>query len=140
MPRNVKVPLRCLKKRKTHPDFVRLQSHIFARVKPSWRRPRGIDCAMRRRFKGQPKMPRIGYGQTKYLRHVHPDGRKHFIVHNPQELEMLIMLNNKYAAVIAGATGARKRLAIVKRAKELGIKLTNGHARLRQEEGNEETQ
>ena len=48
----------------------------------NWRRPKGIDNRVRRRFKGQYLMPNIGYGTAKKQRHVMPDGFKKFLVHN----------------------------------------------------------
>lgn len=79
-------------------------------------------------------MVRIGYKETSKLRHVHPDGKKHFVVNNVKDLEMLLMNNKKYAATIGHSVGARKRKAIVSRAKELQINVTNAAAKLRAEE------
>lgn len=76
----------------------------------------------------------IGYKQPKNVRHVHPDGKRQFLVHNLKDLEVLLMYNKKYAAVIGHSVGARKRKSIVTRAKELQIKVTNANARLRAEE------
>lgn len=51
---------------------------------PSWRKPKGIDNRVRRRFKGQYLMPSIGYGSNKKTRHLMPDGFKKFVIHNVQ--------------------------------------------------------
>jgi large subunit ribosomal protein L32e len=44
------------------------------------------------------------------------------------------MHNKTYAAEIAHNVSARKRVAIVEKAKVLGVKVTNAHARIRVEE------
>ncbi|XP_071955698.1 large ribosomal subunit protein eL32-like [Antedon mediterranea] len=114
--------------------FIRHQCDRYVKVKPSWRKPKGIDNRVRRRFKGQMRMPKIGYGSNKKTRHMMPDGFKKFLVHNIKELEVLMMSNKTYAAEVAHNVSARKRKLIVERAQQLAIKVTNAHARLRSEE------
>ncbi|XP_078367081.1 large ribosomal subunit protein eL32-like [Oculina patagonica] len=114
--------------------FIRHQSDRFLRVKQSWRKPKGIDNRVRRRFKGQYLMPSIGYGSNKNTRHLMPDGFKKFVIHNVKELEVLLMANKSYAAEIAHNVSSKKRKEIVERAQQLAIKITNANARLRSEE------
>jgi len=47
---------------------------------------------------------------------------------------MLLMYNRTYAAEIAAAVGAKKRVEIVEKARKLGVTVTNGNARLAKEE------
>lgn len=103
-------------------------------VKKSWRRPKGIDGRCRRQMKGLPKLPKIGYGTAKAQRHLLPNGLLKFVVANVKDLELLMMHNKVYCAEVAHSVSSLKRTAIVKRAAELNIKLTNGAARLKTEE------
>eukprot|EP00756_Hemistasia_phaeocysticola_P009112 Hpha_TRINITY_DN14832_c0_g1::TRINITY_DN14832_c0_g1_i1::g.169343::m.169343/K02912/RP-L32e, RPL32; large subunit ribosomal protein L32e len=114
--------------------FNRYHSDRYVRVSTSWRKPRGIDSYIRRRWRGTPKMARIGFGNDKRTRNLHPNGLKQFIVQNTKDLELLLMHNQKYAAVIGHAVGAQKRKDIMSRARELDVRVINAKARVRKEE------
>ncbi|CAM9880228.1 unnamed protein product [Ascophyllum nodosum] len=115
--------------------FARHQSDRFMRIKNSgWRKPKGIDGRVRRRFKGAIAMPNIGYGSDKRTRNLLPSGFYKFLVHNVKELELLLMHNRKYAAEIAHNVSSRKRKEIVERAGQLHIRVTNAGAKLSTEE------
>merc|ERR1711988_1207151 len=139
------LPLHCTRKmvtplvkvksvKKVTKSFIRLQAKKFVRVPLKWRKPKGIDCRMRRRFKGTNLMPSIGYGTNKKTRHSLPDGFFKFQVRNVAELEVLLMSNRKYAAEVARNVSAKKRKEIVERAAQLNIKVLNAEARVRTEE------
>ncbi|CAH1391743.1 unnamed protein product [Nezara viridula] len=114
--------------------FIRHQSDRYVKLRRNWRKPKGIDNRVRRRFKGQYLMPSIGYGTNKKTRHMLPTGFRKVLVHNVRELEMLMMQNRKFCAEIAHAVSSKKRKSIVERAQQLSIRLTNPNARLRTEE------
>lgn len=59
-----------------------------------------------------------------------PSGHKAFLVNNVREVDLLLMHNRLYAAEIAHAVSARKRIEIIARAKQLGVKVTNAKARV----------
>ncbi|KAI8824155.1 ribosomal protein L32e [Fimicolochytrium jonesii] len=111
--------------------FVRHQSDRYKKVDESWRKPKGIDNRVRRRFKGQIAMPKIGYGSNSKTRHLLPNGFKKFLVNNVRDLELLLMHNRVFAAEIAHNVSSRKRVAIVERAAQLNVKVTNAAGRLR---------
>ena len=113
--------------------FVRPYSERFLRVKESWRRPRGIDNKIRRRFKGNRPCPKIGYGSNNKTKFLLPNGFKKFRVMNVKDLELLLMHNGTYAAEIASTVSARKRKEIVERAAQLAVKVTNPNGRVRVE-------
>ena len=114
--------------------FFRHQSDRFMRVPESWRKPKGIDGCVRRRFRGRIPMPSCGYGSNAKTRHMHQDGMYRFRVFNVKDLDVLLMNNRTYAAVIAGNVSAKKRRAIIERAAQLDIKVENRNARLKEEE------
>mmetsp|Transcript_8064 Transcript_8064/g.9379 ORF Transcript_8064/g.9379 Transcript_8064/m.9379 type:complete len:137 (+) Transcript_8064:50-460(+) len=115
--------------------FIRHQADQFKRIaRSSWRKPKGIDGRVRRRFKGAIPMPSIGYGSDKKTRNVHPNGFQSVVVNNVAELEMLMMHNRTYAATIAHSVSTRGRQEIVSRAEALAIRVTNAAAKLRAED------
>ena len=112
--------------------FKRHQSDRKIAVKESWRRPKGIDSRVRRKFKGVGViMPNIGYRSNKKTRHLLPNGFYKYVVNNVADLEVLLTNNRSYAAEIGHAVSARTRKAIVERAAQLDIRVTNAAARLR---------
>ncbi|KAL6179926.1 hypothetical protein ACLB2K_046597 [Fragaria x ananassa] len=112
-------------------QFKRPQSDRKICVKTNWRRPKGIDSRVRRKFKGVTLMPNIGYGSDKKTRHYLPNRFKKYVVHNVKELEVLMMHNRTYCAEIAHNISTRKRKEIVERAAQLDVVVTNKLARLR---------
>lgn len=73
------------KERKPRPNrFIRHHSDRFKRVKTAWRKPRGIDSRIRRRWHGSRKMPNIGYRTAKRDRYRRKsDGKYKFLVRTP---------------------------------------------------------
>ncbi|KAF4644075.1 ribosomal protein RPL32 [Toxoplasma gondii] len=111
-------------------SFPRFQSDRYKRVKSSWRKPKGIDCRVRRKFKGTNTMPNIGYGSNKKTRHMLPNGFFKFLVSSPKDIELLLMHNTKFAAEIAHNISSRKRREILERADQLNVLVLNRSARL----------
>merc|ERR1712166_1213369 len=97
-----------VKKIVKHPH--RFQSDRFNRVGRSWRKPRGVDCSVRRRFSGTVRMPVIGC---------------------EKDMELLLMNNRTHCAEIAQNISSAKRKRIIARARQLNVRLTNGAAKLR---------
>ena len=114
--------------------FVRHHGDRFMRIdwnrKPGWRRPRGIDSRVRRRFKSNNRTVKIGFGTNKLHRHILPNGFKKFVVNTPRDLELLLLHNRVYAAQIAHNVAVPKRLAILKRAAQLDVRVLNFRARV----------
>ena len=120
-----------IKKRRA--QVIRHQADRYVKLsqRRTWRKPKGIDNRVRRRFKGLIREPTIGYGSDKKTKYMRPDGFKTFLIHNKQDLEVLLMHNHVYAAEIASTVSSRKRVEILKRAQELDIKVTNKNAKVR---------
>jgi len=105
------------------PKFVRRAGRWLKRLGEKWRRPRGSQAKVRKRLKGKPRMPSIGYGAPKELRGLHPSGLKEVLVHTPHELERIDP--KKEAVKIASTVGRKKRIEILRKAEELKIKILN---------------
>ena len=99
--------------------FLRRTSNRYSKLgkgrkkKQIWRRPTGRDNKMREKRRGYPARVSIGYKKTKK--------EKEIIIQNPKELEKV----NKKSIIVVGNVGKKKKIEIVKRAKELKIQLSN---------------
>ncbi len=105
------------------PSFVRQESWRYLRVKPNWRRPRGIHSKMREMVDGHMPLVKVGYRGPRAARGLHPSGYLEVLVHNVKELEGLDPC--VHAVRIASAVGARKREEIIRRARALGLRILN---------------
>jgi large subunit ribosomal protein L32e len=105
------------------PAFLRQEWFRFSRLGEKWRKPRGIHSKMRRHYGYRPPIVSIGYRGPKDVRGYHPSGFKEVMVHNPAQLEK--MDPKTQAARVGGTVGYKKKLAIEKRADELGIRVLN---------------
>ncbi len=108
---------------KRRPAFEAFESWRFKKVKPRWRRPRGIDNKMRTNEKGWPRSANIGWGGPSLVRGLHPSGLKEVIVFNVDDVKILDV--NEQVARIGRTVGRKKRELILEEANKLGIKVLN---------------
>ncbi|HEC76158.1 MAG TPA: 50S ribosomal protein L32e [Thermoplasmatales archaeon] len=114
---------RLIMERKKKPRFIRQQLWQFKKLDEKWRRPRGRHSKQRRHFGYRPPIPRIGYSSPKKVRGLHPSGFREKIVYNVNDLEDVDA--SKEAIRIAGTVGRKKRMEIIAKADEMGIRVLN---------------
>jgi large subunit ribosomal protein L32e len=112
-----------LKMKQKKPDFKRQDWFKCKRIGTSWRRPKGLHSGMRKQLKHRPAIVKVGYRSPVLVRGLHPSGLEDILIHNIKELEALNP--ETQGARVASTVGKRKRMEIVKRAKELGVKILN---------------
>jgi len=114
--------------KKSHPTFnvPNFGAKARSRVKPRWRKQRGIDNKKRIKKDFMGAEPTIGYRNPESLRGVRENGKKIVIVHNVDEL-MRLMQGDVGAidVTIAGGVSIRKKIAITDAAKGR-VNVTNG--------------
>jgi large subunit ribosomal protein L32e len=108
---------------KRRPKFVRQESWRYDRLAENWRKPKGKDNKMRKQKSGMPAIVKIGYRGPRAARGLHPSGYTDNVIHNTAELARLDP--KKDAARISHTVGKKKRIEIINKAVELGIKVLN---------------
>ncbi len=105
------------------PAFIRAESWKYDRFSLSWRKPRGLDNKIRRKIKGWPPGPSVGYKGPKIARGLHPSGYREVMVYNTELLSTIDP--NTQAVRIAHTVGKRKRAMIIAEAKKMSLKILN---------------
>lgn len=97
------------------PDFKR-QDFQLKKLKLKWRRPKGIHSKLRLNKAGHMKKPSPGFSSPKKVRNLHPTGFKVKLINNINDLNTL---EKNEAILLSSALGKKKRVNILKKAKEL---------------------
>ncbi len=105
------------------PLFIRQDTHKRKRLDLKWRKPKGIHSKIRHHFKGRRKMPSPGYGSPRKVKGMHASGLKIMNVVSAEGFKEI--KKEKEGIIIPKSIGFKKRLQILKRAKDLGISVLN---------------
>lgn len=117
------------------PSFVRQDAHK-KRLRKRWVKPRGLHSKVRLRKRGHPKKVSSGYGFPKGVRGLSKEGLKMIRIHNEKELNSVE--KEKEGIIVSGNVGLKKKVLLLKKAKEKGIKVLNldvdGYIKKKEEE------
>ena len=115
------------KKKKGHPKFKRpnVGRTKRSRLKDKWRKPRGKGNKQRQKLKQAGRWPTIGYKNPKKIRGKHPTGVEEIVVNNVKDVETIQKETEKTAIRIASKVGKKKRIDIIKKADEKGLRVLN---------------
>lgn len=114
---------RAIKRRK--PKFVRQESWRYFRIKPNWRKPKGVDNHQRKqKSRGRPGLVKVGYRGPRIARGLHPSGYTDNLVYNVSDIQNLDP--QKDGIRLGASVGTRKRIDIITTAMELKFKIFNG--------------
>lgn len=109
--------------KKKRPDFIRNDCNKKARLGKKWHRPKGITNKMRLNLRGYPKVISSGYRSPVLVRGLTKQGLEPVIISNVSELTKLDP--SSQMPILSSRLGQRKKSEIVKKAKEMNIKLQN---------------
>ncbi len=105
------------------PAFNRQESWRYKRVKPAWRRARGVTSKMRKEESGWPAKVKVGYGTAAATRGLHPRGLRERLIHRISELEGL---DPKIHIIrISARVGERKRLTLLDEIRHRNFHIAN---------------
>ena len=108
----------------SRPKFIRAESWRYDRIKPNWRKPKGVDNHQRKqKSRGRPGLVKVGYGTPNIAKGLHPSGYTDNLIQNINDLENL---NPKQDGIRFGhSVGAKKRNELMKVILERKFKVFN---------------
>ena len=110
-----------IEKKTTH--FFRTRDSVKRkRVNKKWRRPRGIHNKQRQSFKGNLVNVSIGYRMPAELRGLNRNG---LMVRRVSTLAELQKIDKKADIMVVASVGKKRKIELLKKAKELGITVQN---------------
>jgi large subunit ribosomal protein L32e len=104
------------------PDFLHDDYQKRKCIPLRWRKPHGLHSKVRHRFAGHTVMPDPGFGSPASVRGLHPSGLEPVVVHTLTEIAKL---TKAQGAVLGSTVGIPRRVALLAKAKELGIRVLN---------------
>ena len=105
------------------PEFVRQDAHKKPRLRWKWRKPKGSDSKMRLKLKGYRRSVRPGYGSPKAVKGLTTEGLHQVLISDLNALN--IIDKSKQGIIIRKNVGVRKKVDIIKKAEELGLRILN---------------
>src|SRR2546426_1917598 len=103
--------------------FNRQESWRYKRVKPAWRRARGVTRKSRKEEAGWPPKVKVGYGTAAATRGLHPRGLQERLIYRLSELEGL---DPKIHIIrISARVGERKRLPLLEEIRHRNFHIAN---------------
>jgi len=111
------------RQKRRKPEFKRQELNVQKMLKRKWRRPKGKHSKMRKHEKARGSLPGPGYGSPREVRGLDRLGYRPVRVFRPEDLEAVNRKEER--AQIAAGVGKRKRMEILRKAKEMKIKLSN---------------
>lgn len=106
------------------PWFRRTQWYEYKRLaNTGWRRPRGVDSAMRRHFGYEQPVVRVGFAGPKSVRGLHASGFREVYVEVLSDLDKIDVKTE--AARVSGTLGTRKLRILYEAADKKGVRILN---------------
>jgi large subunit ribosomal protein L32e len=105
------------------PEFKRVESWRYKRVKERWRRARGIDSKTRKKKKGWPISPSVGFRSPKKIRYESSAGKDEVLIYSPLDLSLID--SSRQIGRIARTIGLKKKEKIITDAELLNIRIIN---------------
>ena len=105
------------------PAFIRQDAHKKPRIGYKWRKPNGSDSKMRKGFRGYRRSVALGWGAPNEVKNLHKSGLKVVIVNSVSDIDGLDP--SREGIIVSGQVGMRKKVLVLKKASEKGVKVLN---------------